>query len=286
MEDSNTYSLNNSNNYNYILLYSSTLIFKIYVDILNCYINEFNNSNSIQLIHTKNINLYCYLCDQGVNTISYIFKILLKNTKNIDLVKYYCTKSINYYIEFIEQNNRHAEDKIRYAHASLFSYRNTIYNINKSYIKSATNILDENVAYIMHTNQENEMILFKNVELFIDIYIKQINCYASTTQNASATQNASPLSENITFISNLIALYQDNDSLCDVNFNLEKGLNHKLNFVKDFITLTPIISINLLLTHVKERRPIMLNKAILLKKLLNKKEKFKNEEEYITWLLA
>ena len=278
MEDSHIYSLDNSNNYNYELINSSTYIFKIYVDILNSYITEFN---SIKLIYNKNINLYYYLFDKGVNTIAHIFKILLINTKNVDLVNYYCIKSINYYIEFIEQNNRQAEDKIKYNHASLFSYGSTIYKLNKSYRKTSLNILDETVSYIIHNNEENELSIFKNIELMINLYNKQIVVHTHTQSDHAQDL----IDYSITLMDKFIELYPDNDSLCEVNFDLERLLTHRLNFVIDFISLINISSINILITHVREKNAIRLNKSILLKKILNKEEKFNNEEDYIKWLL-
>jgi hypothetical protein len=280
MEESHIYSLDNSNNYKYELIYSSTYIFKIYVDILNSYITEFN---SIKLIYTKNINLYYYLFDKGVNTIAHIFKILLVNTKNVDLVKYYCIKSINYYIEFIEQNNRQAEDKIKYTHASLFSYGSTIYKLNKSYRKTSLNILDETVSYIIHNNEENELSIFKNIDLMIDLYNKQISDAIHTNSQSGNIQDLVDYS--ILLMEKLVELYPENDSLCEVNFDFEIFLSHRLNFVIDFISLINISSINILFSHIREKNSISLNKAILLKKILNKEEKFNNEEDYIKWLL-
>jgi hypothetical protein len=266
MEDSHMYSLNNSNNYNYELGNSSVDIFKIFGDIINSYITGFNKSTSIQVIYTKNITLYHYLYDKGIDTIAHIFKILLINTKNIDLVKYYCIKSINYYIEFIEQNNTQADDKIKYTHASVFSYVNTIYKLNKSYRKTSVNILDE------------EWSIFKNIELMISLYSKQIVGETHTQETHTQEIHTQALIENnLKFMANIIELYQDDDELV-----------HKLNFVIDFITLTnlsSITSINILLTHVKERSAIILNKSILLKKILSADEKINDEEDYVKWLL-
>jgi len=283
MEDSNIYCLDDDNNYKYEIINSSAYIFKLYVDILNSYITEVN---SIKLMYTKNINLYYYLFDKGVNTIAHIFKILLVNTKNVDLVKYHCIKSINYYIKFIEQNNRQAEDKIKYTHASLFSYGSTIYKLNKCYRKTSLNILDETISYIIHTNEENELTIFKNIELMMDLYNKQISD-AIHTQYGDIQDL---IDYSILLMNKLIELYPENHSLCGVNFDLEIFLSHRLKFVIDFISLINISlinisSINIVLSHIREKNAIILNKAILLKKILNKEEKFNNEEDYIKWLL-
>lgn len=278
MEGTNIYSLDNIDNYKYELMHSSPYIFKIYVNILNSYITEFN---SIKLIFASNINLYYYLFDKGLATISHIFKILLKNTKNIDLVNYYCIKTINYYIEFILQNNKHADDKITYTHASLFSYGNTIYKLNKAYIKTSMNILDQTVSYIIHNNENQELSIFKNIELMIELYIKQIG--AAIRNQTEHTQDIIEYSSNI--MEKLIELYPYDDRLCEINFDLENLLSHRLKFAIDFISLTNISSINSLIRYIIEKNEISLNKDILLKNLLNKEKQNYNDEDYIKLLV-
>ena len=240
MESYNIYSLdnnnNNNNNYKYELMHSSYNIFKIYVDILTSYNSEYTNSKSIHLIYKKNVNLYYYLYEKGINTICHIFKILLINTKNVDLVKYYCMKTINYYIKFIEQNNTQEEDKIKYTHASLFSYVNTIYKLNKAYRKNAENILDETVAFIIHTNEEKEKSIFKNVDIIIHLYNihlynKQLNYDIAHTQD---------INNNTIFIENIEHLYQEYKNSHEINFEYEKYMEKKL----ECITLMQLYSIN------------------------------------------
>jgi hypothetical protein len=297
MEDLNIHSLDNSNNYKYELIHPSGHIFKVYADILNRYVSEFNR---IKKIYFDNVGLYYYLFDKGVTTIAHIFKILLINTKNVDLVKYYCIKSINNYIEFIEQNNRQADDKIKYTHASLFSYGNTIYKLNKFYRKTAFNILDETAAYIIHKHEEKEISTFKNIDFMIDIYNKQI-AYAMHTESkhTESVHTESVHTESVHTESKhtqdmldysmktLIELYHDNNILSEeVNFELEQLMETKLSFAVDVITLTNITSINILLTQLREKNYISLNKDILLKKILHSEGNYKNEEEYIKWLLS
>ena len=234
MESYNIYSLDNNNNYKYELMHSSYHIFKIYVNILTSYNSEYTNSKSIQLIYTKNINLYFYLYEKGINTISHIFKILLINTKNIDLVKYYCIKTINYYTKFIEQNNTQDEEKIKYIHASLFSYGNTIYKLNKSYRKNSENILDETVAFIIYNNEEKEKSIFKNVDIIIHLYNKQLNSDIEKTHDPLYINN------NTIFIENIEHLYQEYKNSHEINFDYEKYMEKKL----ECITLMQLYSIN------------------------------------------
>jgi len=285
MED--TYSLDNSNNYKYELLPSSSSnIFKIYVDIINNYISAYVKSISICIKHK---DLYHYLWNKGIYTISNIFKILLLNTKNIELTKYHCIKSINYYIEFIEQNNNQAENKIGYAHASLFSYGNTIYKLKKSYRKSSYNILDENMISILYGIEENERYIFSNVELMINLYQLLIDIYFI---NYSKNTELIPglidyiTDETTIFISNLtqLSIYPDIEA--------ERRLNNKLTFIIDFVKTTKLAAANLiyiLITQLHGRKLTILNKAILLQKILSDVNKRKlesgNDEEYIKWLL-
>lgn len=241
METCNIYSLDNNNNYKYELMHSSYHIFKIYVDILTSYNSEYTNSKSIHLIYNKNVNLYYYLYEKGINTISHIFKILLINTKNVDLVKYYCMKTINYYIKFIEQNNTQEEDKIKYTHASLFSYVNTIYKLNKAYRKNSDNILDETVAFIIHNNEEKEKSIFKNVDIIIDLYNKHsYNKYLYNIHLYNKHSYNKQLNYDIIFIENIEHLYQEYKNSNEINFEYEKYMEKKL----ECITLMQLYSNN------------------------------------------
>ena len=136
-DSSDYYSLQDSNNYKDSVLQSVEDIFKIYLNLLNCYIEYYVTSTHTDSFYIKNTPFYYYLLEKGVSTITHVFTILLLYTKNIDLVDYYCKKVIYYYIEFIGQNSKQSEKKLDYNNASLFSYSKTIYNLNKSYTKNS-----------------------------------------------------------------------------------------------------------------------------------------------------
>ena len=136
-DSSDYYSLQDSNNYKDVLLHSVEDIFKIYLNLLSCYIEHYVTSTHNDSFYIKNAPFYYYLLEKGVSTINNVFTILLLYTKNIDLVDYYCQKVIYYYIEFIGQNSKQSEKKLDYNNASLFSYSKTIYKLNKSYKKNS-----------------------------------------------------------------------------------------------------------------------------------------------------
>lgn len=136
-DSSDYYSLQDKNNYKDSVLHSIEDIFKIYLNLLNCYIEHYVTSTHTDSFYIKNTPFYYYLLEKGVSTINHVFTILLLYTKNIDLADYYCKKVIYYYIEFIGENSKQSEKKLDYNNASLFSYSKTIYNLNKSYKKNS-----------------------------------------------------------------------------------------------------------------------------------------------------
>ena len=157
------------------------------------------------------------------------------------MVKYYCMKTINYYIKFIEQNNTQEEDKIKYTHASLFSYVNTIYKLNKAYIKKSENILDETVAFIIHNNEEKEKSIFKNVDIIIDLYNKHLyNKYLYNKHLYNIHSYNKQLNYDIIFIENIEHLYQEYKNSNEINFEYEKYMEKNL----ECITLMQLYSNN------------------------------------------
>jgi len=145
-------------------------------------------------------------------------------------------KTINYYIKFIEQNNTQEEDKIKYTHASLFSYVNTIYKLNKSYRKNSENILDETVAFIIHNNEEKEKSIFKNIDIIINLY--NIHLYNIHLYNIHLYNKQ--LNYDTIFIENIEHLYQEYKNSHEINFDYEKYMEKKL----ECITLMQLYSIN------------------------------------------
>jgi len=297
------YSLDNCSNYKYELLSTSTNIFKLYLDIIDNYITAY-----VSFIHhnIKQNDLYYYLLNKGINTISHIFKILLINTKNIELTKYHCIKTINYYIEFIKQNHTEAENKIGDTHASLFSYGNTIFKLNQAYRKTVRTIPDENMVAILYDIEEREGYILKNVELMINIYHILLSLYFNnyiTELNLSAGRE--DLSE---YIRKHTAIFMEHFSPISIcNDSCEK--EYKLTFLIDFIHTANMASANMasanmasanmasanmasanqiyiLIAQLQDKYPYRLNKAVLVKKILHKnKLATDNAEEYIKELL-
>jgi len=205
-DNSDKYSLNDSNNYKSELLISSSSILKKYIDLLNCYIEHYIKSKYTDSFYIKNIQFYYYLLDKGVSTINNVFNILLIYTKNIELVEYYCTKVIYYYIEFIGQNAQQNENKIDYNNASIFSYVKTIYKLNKSYKKTidnsldyntTDNSLDYNIIGILHNNELKEMRMFTFIDKMIIAYQIILNRHLIKYNTEQVTQNNLICNKNI-----------------------------------------------------------------------------------------
>jgi len=285
------YSFDDETNYKYELAYSSKEIFNIYVEIISSYIKEYIAKDAIYMKHPQ---FYYYLLNKGVDTLGHIFKILLFYTKNLEFSEYYCRKSINYYIEFLNENTAHDENKIDYNHASLFSYRNTIYNLNKKYRKTHMGVLEETKTYLLYDIETTEEKIYKNVEYLIALYQKILETTLVVyNKDLFCSTEKDTLYEYIkwnidTFVDCILAL---NREKIEINRIVEQHYNYKLEFIIDFIQTTNIQSVSLfytLINHVRERRLSILNKAILIKKLLHVDNKIKKEtpaSEYIQWLL-
>jgi hypothetical protein len=286
------YSFGDETNYKYELNHTSREIFNVYINIIHSYIKHFIIEKYTDSIYSKNRQFYYHLFNKGISTIGHIFKILLMNTKNLDFSEYYCRKSINYYIEFLHENNICHENEIDYNHASLFIYRNTVYNLNKNYRKINSDVLDENNAFILYNIERTELKVYKNVEYFISLHQKIIDSIiVEYNKEFQYTKEKELLYEYIkwnmdTFIDNILSLNEEDASV------LEENYNYKLTFIIDVLHITNITSIsiiNALISQVKERRTAIINKAILIKNLLSEENKIKKEtlipSEYIIWLL-
>ena len=62
-DNSEMYSLDDSNNYKSELLISSDSILKIYINLLNCYIEHYIKSNYTDSFYIKNVQFYYYLLE-------------------------------------------------------------------------------------------------------------------------------------------------------------------------------------------------------------------------------
>ena len=317
------YSLNDSNNYKYELQHSSSSLLDIYLKLMISYIKEYCESKYTKRLYLINSNLYYHLLNKGVDTVSHIFKILLINTKNIELTDHYCRKAITMYIEFLNENNEHDDNKISYKHASLFSYGNTIYKLNKSYCKVSTNILDEHMLFLLYDIEQKEVNIYKIIDniialykILLDINITdfnkkhQANKLLKRETSLFSDYILSNIETSMKYISSIIKNHQINDNMANSIANsiannmannmansiansivqIEHNNYYKLAFIIDFLQITHITSIELiyiLFTQVKEREPFILNKVILLQKILSEEKQLKEKDQfaYINMLL-
>jgi hypothetical protein len=305
------FSLHDNNNYNYELVNSSKDYFKIYKQIMDCYIHEYVNSIYTDSFYNKNQTFYYYLMDKGISTINHIFNMLLIYTKNIDMVEYHCTKVIYYYIEFIGRNSEQDENKIDYNNASIFSYSKTIYNLNKSFRKTKYTVGDEELSKYLYEHEDKESYIFKNVEkmmslyqiilkLYVDKYNTNNDCVLSNLNRVDKTHLATYISNNIEKYIHNLTLYDDSQLLyIQLLYKKEQVIEtvyyYKIMFIIDFINTFNIKGpdsikyIDNLFAILQHKTPSILNIPELIKKLTSEenKKKIRNETEYkyIEWLL-
>ena len=122
----------NTNNYNTIIVNSSKELVEKYNEIISEYLDEF-----FLKITTKTTQMYKYLCNKGIDTISNVFNILFYYTKNLELTYYHSKKAISFYIEFIQQTAVHSDNYLNLTSkdGTLFVYKKTIFEINNNYKK-------------------------------------------------------------------------------------------------------------------------------------------------------
>jgi len=140
--------INSIENYNISFQDNFSTIFTKYLSIINEFLKH-----SLDNIFIQNPGYHIYILNQGIITLTHVFKMLLLYTKNIDLVYHNCQKALIYYIEFIGQigDDNHSFLQLNSKDATLFVYKKTIFEINnnvrKDYISDQisnhlTNTLD------------------------------------------------------------------------------------------------------------------------------------------------
>jgi hypothetical protein len=154
----NETDLQNSENYNKLLIDGEDEIYSKYTNVIIQYLLL-----GMEKIKNQNAEYVKYILIKGMFTISYVFKILLTHTCNLQLTYHHCQKSYSYYIEFIGQIG---DDAVTYLQlnskdAALFVYKKSIFEILDEVKKKYTEI------------EMNEKKM-KNVSLMIDIYNKII----------------------------------------------------------------------------------------------------------------
>jgi hypothetical protein len=131
------YIISNINNYKKTLEESVDEILKGYLLVIKEFLE-------LDIIY-KNPQLYKFLVQRGIETISSVFSILLYYTKNLNLTVYNCQQSNYLYKEYIEQisNDSNSHLKLSSKEVSMFIYKKTIFEINRKNIQSHDN--DKNI---------------------------------------------------------------------------------------------------------------------------------------------
>ena len=137
-----------------IYLKSASNYITKYIDLINEYVVHASEN-----IKISNIDLYLFVFERGIDTLSHIFIILLMYTRNLDLTYHHCNKAYLYYIEFISQigEDNNSFLQLNSKDATLFVYKKTIFDIN-------TNVRES------FNQTKSETICINTVKQSIDIY--------------------------------------------------------------------------------------------------------------------
>lgn len=263
------YSLDDTLNYNYVLIQTAVECFTTYVDIITAFIVNFAGSKSIHTLFTPNKILYNYLLDKGISTLTHIFKFMLLYTKNLELTDHYCRQTIGYYVEFIEQNMRHNDnEKINYNNASRFSYSKTIDKLIKRYRKTSYNELDDNTSELLSFVERKENYVYSKICMMIDVYKKIVLVLDANAVGANAVLKQ--------HILNLVAAEHDTGEKIEI----------VLEFINIFNDVSAITYIYRLCEVLRYKR---LNKARIIKKLTSSEHIIRlstdSVEAYIEWII-
>lgn len=215
----NKYNLLNNENFNNTFEFSQQQVCSKYIILINDYIKQCYDNIQIHNNIYKN-----FIIKKGINTISYIFKLLLIYTKNLDVIIYNCQKSFVYYIEFIGQicDDNNSFLQLNSKDATLFIYKKTIFEINNDYRK---NINFDNNNFV------------DNLDLFINIHNNNI---FFIIDNYSFIDSIKIINSDLINLSNkIIKLFIENN-----NNLLKNKLIAILNFSKNFKNINNYIYTN------------------------------------------
>jgi len=137
----NTYSLHNVDNFNKVLDISVNDVMNKYSELVMEYL-KFIYEN----IKVQNLTYSKFIVIRGLETITNVFSIILYYTKNIDLTYFQCQKSFYYYIEFIGQitEEQHSFLQLNSRDAITYVYKKTIFEINNDFKKNSLPLTKEN----------------------------------------------------------------------------------------------------------------------------------------------
>ena len=217
------YSLSNTDNYKPTLSYSLNEIVDRYVLVIINYMKLISEK-----IYIKKNNYYKFIFIRGLDTITSVFKMLLLFTKNIELTYYHSQKAFYFYIEFIEQisNDQNTFLQLSSREACMFVYKKTIFEINNDYKKNMEDI------------SENDKNLFSMIDKYLIIY--------KNTSTFGIYHSEFDFNDRTTFIHN----YCDKlKQLCDqINHNLGNDYLDCIYLFANYLLDNPISITNLFIS--------------------------------------
>lgn len=174
-DQSQAYSLSNTDNYKPVLSYSLNEILDKYVLVIINYMKLISEK-----IYIKKHNYYKFIFIRGLDTVTSVFKMLLFFTKNVELTYYHSQKAFYFYVEFIEQisNDQNTFLQLSSREACMFVYKKTIFEINNDFRKNMEEIsaTDKNLFSMI----DKYLIIYKNTSNF-GIYHSEFDFNDRTT---------------------------------------------------------------------------------------------------------
>tara|TARA_Y100001980_G_C14505354_1_gene280987 strand:- start:353 stop:1153 length:801 start_codon:yes stop_codon:yes gene_type:complete len=229
----NKYNIQNIDNYNNNFQNNIIEICNKYINLINEYLQQCYKNIEIHNNYYKN-----YIIKKGINTISYIFKLLLIYTKNLDITYYNCQKSFIYYIEFIGQisDDDNSFLQLNSKDATLFIYKKTIFDINNDYRNNDLSNDDYNIInnLDLFINIHNNILFFiiekNNINNYNDIFNTNVNSFFNKIIKIYIENNNNFLSDKLKSIiilsSNLNNFSSYNNYITCIEIFLKKLKKH------------------------------------------------------------
>lgn len=224
ISDMEAYTLNKSDNYELVLNLRIDDVLAKYLLLVVDYMKLVSEKITITKMH-----YYKFIFTRGLDTITYVFKILLYLTKNLDLTYYHSQKAFYFYVEFIEQisDDQNSFLQLSSREASLFVYKKTIFEINNDFRR---NMLEYN-------NNENN--LKQIIDLSLNIYKNIINycinhnSFTNINKNEYINKCCEKISNFCLLFNNFsFELTKDNIEICYlfITHFLERNLSIDISF--------------------------------------------------------
>jgi hypothetical protein len=231
-KDQSSISLCDANNYLPFIVFEKNEIIQKINDIVNEYILDFLKIKKIKINHFK------IIFDRGLTSVIHIFMYIIINTNNLVLSCYHSKQGYKYYIEFVEQLMDENIDCLQLTtnDAILFTYKKTIFELNKSFTKVNTEL--EQSRKIFYSELNNTIEIYKSLLLYS---INQINTVNDLNDNNNINNCSSKIITiiySITTIPNyintiqlIISVLQNSNPGCDKVF--EKIIIY-INYLKKY----------------------------------------------------